>query len=133
MVKLKKASLIIQIAGYLLAGANHFRSPDSYIKIIPPYIPFPVVINIMAGLFELAFALLLISAKTRGLAAWGIILMLLAFLPVHLKMVIDAPFMLGALKVTPLIAWIRLVVLQPLLILWAWWYTDTKQANENKI
>jgi hypothetical protein len=49
--------------------------------------------------------------------------MLIAFLPVHIQMVRDAPFLLGNLHVSPLIAWIRLVVLQPLLILWAWWYT----------
>ena len=132
MLKLKKISLIIQITGYVLAGANHFISPASYIKIIPPYIPFPMVVNVLAGVFEMALALLLISTKTRRLAAWGIMFMLVAFLPVHIKMVMDAPFMLGATKVTPVFAWIRLVVLQPLLILWAWWYTGTKQPNENK-
>jgi len=70
---------------------------------------------------------MLIFEKTRKLAAWGIILMLIAFLPVHIQMVKDAPLLLGNLLVTPLIAWIRLVVLQPLLIIWAWWYT---RAND---
>lgn len=111
------------IAGYLIAGANHFRDPSSYIRIIPPYFPMLKVINIAAGLFELLFAVMLMFPQTRRLAAWGIILMLLAFLPVHIKMVQDAPFLLGGnVLITPLVAWIRLVVLQPLLILWAWWY-----------
>lgn len=118
----KKISLIILIAGYLIAGINHFRSPDSYYHIIPPYLPFPVLLNILAGVFEILFALLLIRPKTRKVACYGIILMLIAFIPVHTKMVADAPFMLGTLLVTPLIAWIRLIVLQPLLILWAWWH-----------
>lgn len=70
------------------------------------------------------FAIMLIFIKTRKLAAWGIILMLTAFIPIHIDMVIRAPFLLGdSILVTPFIAWIRLVVLQPLLILWAWWYT----------
>lgn len=107
---------------YLVAGFNHFYNPPSYWRIIPAYLPFPHVINIAAGCFELLFGLLLIFPKTRVLAAYGIILMLLAFLPVHIDMVIRAPFMLGtSLYVTPLIAWTRLVILQPLLILWAWW------------
>lgn len=76
----------------------------------------------MAGFFEILFALLLIFYKTRSLAAWGIILMLIAFLPVHISMISDAPLHLGRIVVTPLIAWIRLLILQPLLILWAWWY-----------
>lgn len=122
MSKLKKVSLIILICFYLAAGANHFRDAASYLKIIPNYLPYPTVLNIMAGFFEILFALLLIFYKTRSLAAWGIILMLIAFLPVHISMISDAPLHLGRIVVTPLIAWIRLLILQPLLILWAWWY-----------
>jgi uncharacterized membrane protein len=121
MNKLKKISLVVLIAGYFMAGINHFRSPASYIKIIPPYFPYPRFINLIAGFCEIGFALLFIFPKTRLFAARGIILMLLAFLPVHVKMVQDAPFLLGNITITPLIAWIRLIVLQPLLILWAWW------------
>jgi uncharacterized membrane protein len=107
----------------MVAGINHFRNPGSYLRIIPHYIPYPVVVNILAGCFELLFALLMVFKKARRFAAWGIILMLLAFLPVHISMIGDAPVKLGDLLVTPLLAWVRLVVLQPLLILWAWWYT----------
>jgi uncharacterized membrane protein len=122
MHKLKKTGLIVLVIGYLIAGANHFKAPLSYIKIIPPYFPNPALLNLAAGFCEIGFAIMLIFPKTRRFAAWGIILMLVAFVPVHIKMVQDAPFMLGTLKVTPFVAWVRLVVLQPLLILWAWWY-----------
>jgi uncharacterized membrane protein len=124
MKKLKKAGLILLIAGYLVAGINHFRDPESYIKIIPAYFPHPALLNLVAGFCEIVFAILLIFGKTREFAAWGIIFMLIAFIPVHEQMVRDAPSMLGTLKVTPLIAWIRLIILQPLLIWWAWWYTE---------
>ena len=136
MKKIKKISLIVLIAGYILAGLNHFRAPASYIKIIPDYLPYPAILNILAGFFELLFAFMLIIPKSRSLAAWGIILMLLAFLPVHIQMVIDAPFMLGSLKITPLIAWTRLIILQPLLILWAWWSASPakfKQYTHNRV
>jgi len=123
MVKIKKISLIILIIFYLVAGANHFHNPASYYRLIPPYIPWHQTINLLAGFFELWFAIMLIFEKTRKSAAWGIILMLLAFLPVHISMIGNAPLKLGDLTVTPFIAWVRLVVLQPLLILWAWWYT----------
>jgi uncharacterized membrane protein len=124
MYKLKNISLVCLIVFYLVAGVNHFRDPESYIKIIPPYLPSPNILNLLAGFCELGFAIMLISSKTRVFAAWGIVFMLIAFIPVHTKMIIDAPLLLGKLKVTLLIAWIRLVILQPLLILWAWWYTD---------
>jgi uncharacterized membrane protein len=112
---------MVLIIGYLLAGINHFVHPAGYIPIIPAYIPFPKLMNLLAGGFELLFALMLLSPKTRPIAAWGIILMLAAFMPVHIQMIIDAPFKLGNLMVTPLIAWIR-VLLQPVLMLWAWLY-----------
>ncbi|MGZ3992650.1 MAG: DoxX family protein [Mucilaginibacter sp.] len=120
---LKKASLVVLILFYIVAGINHFRSPDSYIRIIPHYLPYPSALNILAGCFEILFGLMLIFPKTRRIAAWGIMLMLIAFLPVHISMIGDAPLQLGSLTVTPFIAWLRLVVFQPLLILWAWWYS----------
>jgi uncharacterized membrane protein len=120
---LKKISLITLVAGYLLAGANHFYNPQSYYHIIPHYLPNPVVLNILAGFFEILFALLLIRPKTRKVAAYGIIVLLIVFLPVHITMLINTPFKLGNLLVTPVIAWIRLL-LQPVLILWAGWHRE---------
>jgi uncharacterized membrane protein len=117
----KKISLAVLILFYLLAGINHFRNPDSYLRIIPSYIPYPLLMNTLAGCFELLFALGMIFSKTRPFAARGIMLMLIAFLPVHISMIHNAPLKLGGLLITPLIAWARLV-LQPLLILWAWWH-----------
>jgi len=122
MNKLKKISLVVLVIFYLVAGFNHFYNPASYYKIIPVYIPCPKIVNLLAGSFELLFALMMIFTKSRRLAGWGIILMLIAFLPVHIQMVKDAPFLLGgSITITPFIAWVRLIVLQPLLILWAWW------------
>jgi uncharacterized membrane protein len=125
----KKISLVILILFYMVAGTNHFRSPGSYLRIIPHYIPYPVLMNILAGCFELLFAAAMIFPKARPFAAWGIILMLLAFLPVHISMIGDAPLQLGDLLVSPLLAWVRLLLLQPLLICWAWWYTKGARAQ----
>jgi uncharacterized membrane protein len=118
---LKKVSLAILVVGYAFAGINHFINPASYIYIIPHYIPYPVLMNTLAGIAEVLFALMLIPTKTRYWAVYGIILMLAAFLPVHIQMLIDAPFKLGNITVTPLIAWLRLI-LQPVLMLWVWWH-----------
>ena len=118
---LKSISLAVLVIGYLAAGANHFVHPKGYINIIPRFLPLPVILNYLAGFFEILFGLLLIRSKTRQVASWGIIIMLFAFLPVHITMLVDAPLRVGNLYVTPLIAWIRLL-LQPVLMLWAWWH-----------
>ncbi len=120
---LKKISLALLVIFYMVAGLNHFISPVGYLAIIPRYLPWPHLINILAGSFEIFFGGALLFTPTRRYAAYGIILMLLAFLPVHIAMIGDAPLKLGSLTVTPMLAWIRLLVLQPLLIIWAGWYT----------
>lgn len=123
MHKLKNVSLGVLVLGYFIAGINHFVHPNGYIHIIPAYIPFPKLMNTLAGVFEVLFALMLILPKTRNMAIWGIILMLAAFMPVHIQMVVDAPFILGSLHVTKFGTWIR-VLLQPVLMAWVWWHRE---------
>jgi len=117
----KKISLGLLITGYLLAGINHFRIPAFYIGIIPKYLPFPNILNTLAGLFEIAFALGLIFKPTRKYAAWGIVLLLIAFIPVHTAM-LSGHTELNGKHVQPVWAWVRLFF-QPMLIAWAWWHT----------
>ncbi len=117
----KKISLIFLIVLYLIAGTNHFANPQGYLKLIPPYLPFPQILNLLAGFFEVLFGLMLIFKPSRKLAVFGIILMLIAFIPAHIYMIQTAPFMLGKLLVTKTGAWIRLP-LQAVLIAWAYWH-----------
>jgi len=121
---------VLLIIGYMAAGLNHFRIPAFYIAIIPPYLPHPEILNVIAGCSEICFAGLLIFAKTREFAAWGIVFMLIAFIPVHIEMVRNVSYKINGSTVSPLIAWIRLLVIQPLLIWWAWLYTDGKWGRK---
>ena len=121
MSTLKKISLIVVIIGYIGAGINHFRIPDFYIGIIPSYLPYPVILNVLAGVFEILFGLMLIWQPSRKIGAWGIILLLIAFIPVHTAM-LSGHSMLNGKSVLPVWAWVRLFF-QPMLIAWAWWHT----------
>lgn len=122
---LKKISLTILIIGYIAAGINHFVHPDGYINIIPHYLPEPVALNYLAGLCEIAFGAMLIFPATRNWGALLLIFLLAAFLTVHIAMLQMAPLWVGKLYVTPLIAWVRLLM-QPLLMLWLAWHMQTK-------
>lgn len=121
MFNLKKISLIFLIALYIIAGVNHFVHPAVYLKLIPPYLPFPKILNLTAGFFEIFFGLMLIFKPTRTYAAYGIILMLIVFTVVHFYMIRIAPFQLGSFMVSKTVAWIRLP-LQLVLIAWAYWH-----------
>ena len=122
MIIFKKILLWLLFGFYLIAGIKHFTNPIPYLSIIPPYLPFPETLNALAGFFEIAFGLLLYPVQTRKYASWGIILMLLAFMPAHIYMIEKAnesPFLLGKWLITPIIAWIR-IPFQVLFILWAY-------------
>ncbi|WP_406823870.1 MauE/DoxX family redox-associated membrane protein [Pedobacter sp. KACC 23697] len=106
---------------YVLAGCNHFLSTSVYYVIIPKWLPAPGFLIYFSGISEIILGLLLLFNKTRRLASILIILMLIAFLPAHIYMIRKAPFMLGQIMVTPLIAWLRLPF-QLVFIGWAWYY-----------
>ena len=107
---------------YLFAGYNHFATPSFYLPIIPPYlVTWAKEINILSGIAEIILALLLIPTTTRALAVKGIIIMLIAFIPAHIYFIQKGYFTLGSFRITPLLSFVRLLVGQPLLILWAWW------------
>ena len=105
---------------YFLAGLNHFRSPQGYEAIIPPYLGNPHWINIAAGIAELLLSILLLIPKTRQLAAYGIVLMLIAFIPAHIYMITHGWRLANGYRVPDWASWVRLLILQPLLIWWAW-------------
>lgn len=107
---------------YLFAGFNHFANPSFYEPIIPPYLAnWSGLINTTSGLAEMALGALLIPLSTRRYASWAIILMLIAFIPAHIYFIQKGAFQLGSFTVTPIVAWLRLLIIHPLLILWAWW------------
>lgn len=100
---------------YIAAGINHFVNPAFYLKIMPSYFPFPLELVYLSGVCEVVFGAMVIFQKTRRLACWLIIAMLIAFLPVHIQMLIDNYDKGGMLL------WISIIrlPLQFVLIYWA--------------
>lgn len=118
---MKRLALIALIVFFLVAGINHFVMPEVYDTMMPPYFPMRSTLNILTGIAEILCAMLLIFSFTRRLGAIGVLLLLIAFIPVHVYMLQEAPmpFAGGTLTVTG--AWIRLAV-HPVLMLWAAWF-----------
>ncbi len=117
---MKKIMLYLLVVLYLMAGINHFRNPQVYLELMPPYLPAPATLNMLAGIAEILLAGLLVFRRTRKLAAYGIIAMLIAFIPTHIYM-IEKHSCFPSLCVAPWVGWVRLFLFQPLLVAWAWW------------
>ncbi len=119
--QLKIALRGLLVVFYTAAGINHFINPAFYLPLIPPYFPFPELINTLSGVAEIVLAAGVAFPTTRRWAAIGIILMLVAFIPSHVYF-IQAGACFGEQSLcTPLwVAWVRLFPIHPLLMLWAW-------------
>ncbi|MGZ3883199.1 MAG: DoxX family protein [Bacteroidia bacterium] len=123
---LKKMSLYVMSALYIIAGLNHFRTPDYYTRIIPEYLLFPVFLTFFSGICEVLLGIFLIPVKTRRAAAWLIIAMLNVFFIIHVQMIIDF-----SRQEDPLL-WLAVarIPFQFALIWWAWTYTKKTSTAE---
>ena len=115
-----KISCWIQAIFYFVLGANHFIDPEAYYELIPPYFKYPEFFNIVAGAAEMLLAIGLVFQKTRKLAAYGIIAMLVVFITSHVHFIQIGSCIEGGLCVPEWLAWLRLIVIHPLLMYWAW-------------
>jgi uncharacterized membrane protein len=121
---MKNLLLWLMTTLYIVAGLNHFVHPEFYLKIMPAFMPYPLAMVYVSGLCEVLFALLLIPLSTRRLAAWLIILLLIAIFPANLNMTYDY------WQRHDRHLWITIVrlPLQLVLIWWAWQYTRKRSA-----
>ena len=118
MKRLRPALRWVLAVFFVAAGANHFRSPALYLGMMPPWLPWPVVLNAVAGVAEILGGLGLLYAPTRRLAGCGLIALLVAVFPANVHVALQGR--MPGLDVSPLTLWLRLPF-QALFIAWVWW------------
>ncbi len=118
---MKKTLWILAAVFYVGAGILHFRAPAAYLKIMPPYVPWPEAMVYVSGIAEIAGGLGLLLPATRRLAAWGLVALLIAVFPANVYMATN-PVYMGVSPMPGWIAWARLP-LQGVLIWWVLWCT----------
>ena len=116
---IKYLSLMVMGIFYISIGFSHFTSPIWYVQIVPPYLPYKLELVYISGLFEILFGGMLFFKKTRFLAGWGLILLLIAVYPANIYL---AQTNGAAMNTTPLIAWGRLPV-QFIFVGLAYWHS----------
>ncbi len=104
---------------YVVAGIYHFVNPRFYMRIMPPALPAHKALVALSGICEIVFGFMLIPEATRHIAAWLIILLLIAIFPANIYMAIK--WQRKQHKYLWL-AYARLP-LQVVLIWWAWLFT----------
>lgn len=118
MRKIKLLSKIALTMFLVFAGLMHFVQPEFFLKIMPPYLPFPLELVLISGAFEVLLGMSLWIPRLSRVAAWGIIALMLAVFPANIYLfqhqeILPAP---------PLVHLLRLPM-QAVFILWAYWHT----------
>jgi uncharacterized membrane protein len=103
---------------YIGAGLLHFFKSPWYLPVLPKRVPAKLLVVHLSGILEIYLGILLLLPSWKPIALWGIILMLLFYLPVHIVMVRNPHF---RKRFPGWVLWLRLPV-QFLLMYWAWSY-----------
>ena len=130
--RLKGPLLYVMGPLYVVAGAMHFVVPALYVQIVPPVLPAPLALVYLSGIVEIAVGIGLLLPRTRRLAAWATVALLVAIFPANVYMATHGVVIEGAPgggDPSALVRWGRLP-LQGVLILWAYWYTRPPAAAE---
>jgi uncharacterized membrane protein len=121
MSRTKRILLYPMTLFYVAAGVNHFVSPDFYVAIMPPYLPWHLELVYLSGIAEIVCGIGLLIPRTRALAAWATIALLIAVFPANIHVALNDVPLAGRSEGLGIWNWVRLPF-QFVLIAWAWWY-----------
>lgn len=109
---------ILLVAFFIVAGANHFISPEVYLPLMPGYLPWPMALIYLSGVAEMVGGIGVCFPKWRRLAGWWLIAVLMAVFPANIYMLTHRPPIMGH-EVALWILWARLP-LQAVMIAWVY-------------
>lgn len=122
---IKKILKWLLAIAFIFAGTNHFLNPDFYMRIMPPYLPWHLFLVYLSGVIEIWLGIFLLIPKFSRLAAWGIILFLLAVFPANIYMAMNTELFTDF---NPTLIYLRLP-LQFVIIAWAFWFTREEKGT----
>ena len=100
-------------------GVLHFADPSGFVKIVPAWLPAPLLLVHLSGFFEVAGGAGLFFARFHRAAAWGLIALYVAVFPANVNMAVHDIQPVGG-HIPQVLLWLRLP-LQGALIALAWW------------
>jgi uncharacterized membrane protein len=123
--RVQNFALVAAAVFYIATGALHFIAPGPYLKIVPPYLlPHAAGVVGVSGLLEILGGIGLLVTRTRRVAAWGLVALLIAVFPANIYMAVS-PSDTGVGSISPVLLWGRLP-LQGILIWWVLWCTEPR-------
>jgi len=114
---------VLLAAMMVSVGAYHFVAPGPFAKIVPAFLPEPLLLVYISGVFEILGGIGLLIPKVSRAAAWGLIALYVAVFPANINMAVNQ-LPLGD-TYYPIGNWVRLPF-QILFIVWAYWLSKRR-------
>jgi uncharacterized membrane protein len=105
---------------FFFAGIGHFIKTEEMATMLPPWVPGRITLVYVTGEIEIVAGVTVLIPRLRLLTAWGLVLMLMLFLPVNFYTAVNHIGM-GGHQWGPAYLLIR-VPLQAILVTWIWWF-----------
>lgn len=121
MKYIKLFTIYFMSIAYTYVGIRHFIDPDFFLAIMPNYFSLHLFFVYLTGLMEVVFGVLLVFRKTRKIAAYGLIVLLVIVFPANIHLV-QSELSQSILDVTKEQSLIRLPF-QGLFLLLAYWHS----------
>ena len=86
---MKKINLYLLSFFYVANGFFHFFFTESYLPIMPDFLPYHKELVLFSGVLEIGFGIGVLFDKFRNLSILGIVLILILFMSVHLNTALD--------------------------------------------
>lgn len=117
----------VMAAGMTTMGILHFVRPSNFVAIMPPWIPEPLLMVHLSGVFEILGGVGLLIPKLRRVAGLGLIALFLAVFPANIHMALNNVHVPGVPPQPDWVLWVRLPF-QVLFIAWAWWVSKPDET-----
>jgi len=111
---------------FILAGIGHFVFPKTYLRIMPPQLPYHLELVYLSGIFEILGGVGILIPPLRRWAGYGLIVLLLVVFPANI-------YMASSDEVVPEVPnWLAIarLPLQFLLIAWIYWAVSGQDKQE---
>ncbi|GAB3499872.1 hypothetical protein GCM10027341_24070 [Spirosoma knui] len=117
LLSVRNDMLLAAMVMFVMIGISHLRKLEQMMYMVPKFMPSAHMMVLLSGVAEIGLGIGLLFAQTRTLAAWGLILLLIAIFPANINVAVHNLPPPGGLPAKPWYIWSRLLF-QPVYILW---------------
>ena len=122
----KKITIYFMGSAYIYVGIRHFIDPNFFLAIMPDYLPYHLEAVYISGVFEILLGGMLLFKKSRRIAGWGLIALLIAVFPANIYLAQNEAAQ-HSLDISQSLAIIRLPF-QALFLGLAYWHTKDESV-----